>query len=335
VASSLRLGRANFAVEFGSMEGSIGGGGGGARREVVVVPESAARRHIVAICVTAVVFVLLIAGIIRYRYAWVFVNGPEYEAAFTEVSGLAEGADVRYAGFGVGRVRRVTIDPTDDRLVLVRFRVRRGTPIHTDTRAAAVAAGGRPASYLSLRPGSSRTGAAIPGTRLASDEGPTVEDMMHRLTLVLDRTDTLLAAAGPLAHSTFFSDFARTIARVDTFATAASRSADRWGPRLETALRRTDELIARTNLVVATLDSARPALREAPAEMVATLQESRALLTEMRTGLGQGGGIEAMMRDLATASENMARLTARLERNPASVLQKRSVAQKSAGPSLP
>jgi hypothetical protein len=41
-----------------------------------------------------------------------------------------------------------------------------------------------------------------------------------------------------------------------------------------------------------------------------------------------------MMHDLATTSDNMARLTTRLERDPLSVLQRRGVAQKSAGPSL-
>jgi hypothetical protein len=94
-----------------------------------------------------------------------------------------------------------------------------------------VAAGAHPASYVNLHPAPARSAIAAAGTRLQSQEGLTAEDMMHRLTLVLDRTDTLLAAAAPLAHSTFFADFGRTIARVDTLATAASRSAVRAGAR--------------------------------------------------------------------------------------------------------
>jgi ABC-type transporter Mla subunit MlaD len=206
--------------------------------------------------------------------------------------------------------------------------------VRRDTRVAVVAAGGRPTSYLNLHPTSTRTAMAEPGTRLGVAAGPTVEDLLERMTAVLDRTDTLLAAAAPLAHSTFFADFGRTIARVDTLATSASRSADRWGPQLERAIHHTDEVLARTNRVVATLDSARPALGRAPAEMVATLEESRTLLTDIRRGVDEGGGLQAVMRDLAAASDNMARLTERLERDPLSALQRHAVARKTAGPSL-
>ena len=278
--------------------------------------------------------VLLAWAVVRYRYGWLLVRGPEYDAAFGEVSGLGAGAEVRYAGLAVGRVRRVTIDPTDDRRVLVTIRVREGTPVRASTRVAVVAAGGRPASYVNLHAPTQPGAPARPGTRLASVEGPTIEDVLQRVTLVLDRTDTLLAAAAPLANTTFFADLGRTISRVDTLVTAASRSADRWGPQLERAVRHTDDLIVRTARVVATLDSTRPALARAPGEMVATLEESRALLTDLRAGVDEGGGLRAMMRDLAAASDNLARLSDRLERDPLSALQRRAVARKTTGPSL-
>src|SRR3954447_2283556 len=76
-------------------------------------------RHPVATTVGVAALVLAVAAIIHYRYGWLFVNGPQYQAAFEEVSGLGEGAEVRYAGLAVGRVRRVSIDPADDRHVLV------------------------------------------------------------------------------------------------------------------------------------------------------------------------------------------------------------------------
>jgi phospholipid/cholesterol/gamma-HCH transport system substrate-binding protein len=291
-------------------------------------------RHPVATAVGIAALVLGLAAIVHYRYGWLFVNGPQYQAAFTEISGLGQGAEVRYAGLAVGRVRRVSIDPTDDRRVLVTFRVRNGTPVRTDTRVSAISAGSRPASYLNLHPTSTRAPMAAWGTRLETQEGPTIENVLARVTLVLDRTDTLLAAAAPLAHSTFFADFGRVIARVDTLATAASRSADRWGPRLERVVQHTDQLLERTDRIVATLDSARPALGQAPAEMVATLQESRILLTELRNGVDQGGGLQAMMQNLAAASDDLARLTARLERNPLSALQRRALARKTTGPAL-
>ena len=166
------------------------------------------------------------------------------------------------------------------------------------------------------------------------DAGPTIEQTLRRVALVLDRTDTLLAAAAPLAQSDFFASLGRTTARVDTLVGAAARSADRWGPRLEVAVRRTDQLLARTDRVLAALDSARPALQAAPGEMVAALQETRTLLAEVRGGVRQGGGIGEVMRDLASAGDNLARLSARLEQNPVSVLQRRRNPPKPAGPAL-
>ena len=271
---------------------------------------------------------------IRDRYGWVFVRGPEYAAAFPNVSGLGEGAEVRYAGLAVGKVRRVAVDSADPRQVLVTFRVDEGTPVRTSTHAAVVGAGASPATYVNLRPGPLNAPAARPGTRLGVEEGPTVEDVLLRVTALLDRSDTLLAATAPLTRGDFFGQLARTTARVDTLVTAASQSSGRWGPRVERALRQTEALLARTDRVVAALDSARPALARAPGEAVATLAASRALLTDVRSGVEQGGGLRELMRNLTSAGENLSRLSARLERDPLSALQGRRNPPKPAGPAL-
>jgi phospholipid/cholesterol/gamma-HCH transport system substrate-binding protein len=323
-------------------------GRGGPRRDEPGAPAREAgaggpRRPLSSGALVALVLALaaLATFVVRYRYGWLLVGGPEYRAAFADVSGLGEGADVRYAGMVVGRVRRVTIDPADPRRVLVTVRVREGTPVRASTRAAVVAAGGRPVSYVNLRPGDPAAPALAAGARIASEQGPTIEDVLTRVTLLLDRADTLVAAAAPLADPRVFAGLARTVARVDTLVGAAARSADRWGPALERAagrtdavLARTERLLARTDRVLAVLDSARPALARAPGEAVAVLEESRALLADVRAGVGGGGGVRELVRDLTAASENMARFTERLEREPLSVLRRRGNPPKPAGPAL-
>ena len=274
------------------------------------------------------------ALMLRYRYGWMFIGGPEYRASFPEVTGLVQGDLVRYAGLGVGRVRRVEIDPADPRLVLVTFRVRDDTPVLTSTRAVVVSAGGRPASFVNLRPGDPNAARATPGSRLRVEEGPTLQQTLERVAAVLDRTDTLLAAAHPLVTSDFFPRLARTTANVDTLIGVAARGVDRWGPRLEATVRRAEQVLERTDRVLAVLDSARPALAQAPGEMVAALQETRALLAGVRTGVAEGGGLQTMMRDLTLASDNLARLSTRPESNPVSVLQRRRPAKKIAGPAI-
>ena len=51
------------------------------------------------------------------------------------VSGLAVGDPVKYRGVDVGTVKTMIIDPDNSRLVLVEVRLRKETPVKTDTKA--------------------------------------------------------------------------------------------------------------------------------------------------------------------------------------------------------
>src|SRR5438128_1231017 len=59
-----------------------------------------------------------------------------YRIHFPEsVSGLAIGDSVKYQGVDVGTVKSMITDRDDPRLVLVEVRLRKETPVKTDTRA--------------------------------------------------------------------------------------------------------------------------------------------------------------------------------------------------------
>jgi phospholipid/cholesterol/gamma-HCH transport system substrate-binding protein len=51
------------------------------------------------------------------------------------VSGLTVGDPVKFRGIDVGTVKSMSIDPDNSRLVLVDVRLRKETPVKTDTRA--------------------------------------------------------------------------------------------------------------------------------------------------------------------------------------------------------
>ena len=60
----------------------------------------------------------------------------EYDIIFTErVSGLSEGAAVRFNGIQKGEVDTLSIDPDNPSIVVARVRVDRDTPVKTDTQA--------------------------------------------------------------------------------------------------------------------------------------------------------------------------------------------------------
>jgi hypothetical protein len=93
-------------------------------------------------------------------------------------------------------------------------------------------------------------------------------------------------------------------------------------------------MMARTDRVLATLDSSRADLAAMPHEAVATLHDSQTLLHEVTTGLQEGSGLEEMLRNLSIASDHLARLSARLDRNPLSVITPARLPPKAAGPSV-
>jgi phospholipid/cholesterol/gamma-HCH transport system substrate-binding protein len=69
------------------------------------------------------------------------------------VSGLAAGDPVKFRGVDVGTVKSLGIDPDDSRLVLVDLRLRKETPVKTDTRASLTLKGITGVVYIELSGG--------------------------------------------------------------------------------------------------------------------------------------------------------------------------------------
>lgn len=69
------------------------------------------------------------------------------------VSGLAVGDPVKFQGVDVGTVKTMATDPDDSRLVLVEVRLRKETPVRTDTRASLTLKGITGTVYIELRGG--------------------------------------------------------------------------------------------------------------------------------------------------------------------------------------
>jgi phospholipid/cholesterol/gamma-HCH transport system substrate-binding protein len=69
------------------------------------------------------------------------------------VSGLAVGDPVKFRGVDVGTVKSMNIDPDNARLVLVEVRLRKETPVKTDTRASLTLKGITGAVFIELNGG--------------------------------------------------------------------------------------------------------------------------------------------------------------------------------------
>jgi len=293
------------------------------------------RRWKIGLAVVVVGIGAIALYLLRGSILAALATGPEYHAAFKSVGGLRRGDEVRYGGIPVGRTRSVRIDPSDPARLLVTFRVDPSTPMRADMRASVVDVTGPVTRYLSLRPGTRAAPPLPPGREVPTETGPTPEETLTHATLLLARADTLLRAASPLLNGDFFASLERMTTRLDRMTGTLARSSDRWAPRLERAAGHLDDVLARSDRLLATIDSASPDLRDASAEALDLLRDTRTLVAELRTGAAQGGGVSELMRNLTTTSDNLSRLAAKLDRNPASLLESQRPTPKPSGPSLP
>ena len=285
------------------------------------------------------VTLLVLAALVAFaRYPSLFNHGREYRAVFHNVAGLNVGDQVRYGGLLVGTVTELEIDSTNLSLVEVRFRVKRRTPVRVDTRATITQVGFLGQPYLSLEPGSATAAALAPGGTVPSEESLNFQEAMNKLARFLDRSDTLFSGIERFADAKPFERVDRTLTRVEELVGSTAAGSQRLFTRLDSATYRVNRLLDHTDRMIASFDTtfrdAAPGLRDTQREALATLVEVRALVAEVRDGLNAGGGVDNVMRNLALATDNLARLSTRLERDPTSVLKRRREPDKPVGPGL-
>lgn len=111
--------------------------------------------------------VLIVFGGLRF---WERSN--RYRIVFdSSVIGLDVGARVYLNGIKVGTVENLEVAPDDIRKVAVVIEVKRGTPVHADTRAVLQYAGITGLKVIDLRDGTSKTAALPPGSEIPAGAG--------------------------------------------------------------------------------------------------------------------------------------------------------------------
>ena len=282
--------------------------------------------------------IAFIALVLFSRRPVFFDRQREYQSTFQDVADLNVGDEVRYGGVRVGSVTALDIDSTPPSAIRVRFRVRRTTPVRRDTRASVTQLGLLGQPYLALEPGLGGGPVLAEGATIPSETTLSVQDAMRRLSASLDRADSVFATLDRLAQANPLARLDTTLARADTLVRGATVGSERLLARLDDASRQLATLLTRSERLVGTIDTAvaeaRPGLSGAQREALQTLRETRALVAELRNALEEGGGVDQLVRNLSSASENFARLSARLERDPTSLLQRRSLPAKPSGPPI-
>jgi len=291
------------------------------------------------------VAILVGIGTVAFLILLLFARRPvfldrqrEYRTAFRNVAGLNVGDEVRYGGVRVGSVTALDIDSAPPSTIRVLFRVRRSTPVRADTRAVITQLGLLGQPYLALESGGGAGEVLAEGSTIPSADNLSVQDAMRRLAVSLDRADSAFATLDRLAQANPLARLDTTLARADTLVRGATAGSERLLNRLDDASRQLAVLLARSERLVGAIDTAvaeaRPGLSDTQREARETLRETRALVVELRDALGEGGGVTQLVRNLNSASENFAKLSARLERDPTTLLQRRALPSKPSGPPI-
>lgn len=279
---------------------------------------------------------VLVALIALARYPSLFRSGKEYRVTFRSVPGLSLGDEVRYGGLLVGAITALEIDPRDPTHIAVGVRVRDDTPVHTDTHAEINQVGLLGAPYLNLVPGTGDAPEIPPGGTIPSRDNMSFQDAMSRLAQFLDRADTLLIGVERIASGSpweridqSFSGLDSLIAEMRSGTARVVTGLDQTTGQLSTLLDRSERLVVAIDTVIA---AATPQLATAQQDMSRTLQEMRMLVSELRSATDNGDRIAAIINDLALASDNLARLSTRVERDPSALLSRRGAPSKPVGP---
>src|ERR1044071_2330312 len=129
----------------------------------------------VALAVIAAVLILEIVGGVER-----FERGYRLFALFNNVQDLKEGDRVKMAGVEVGRVEKISLEETNNK-VLVTMKLRSSVQVKTDSIAAVKFTGLLGQNFVALDFGSKNAPNAAPGAILATAEQPDLSAMMAKI----------------------------------------------------------------------------------------------------------------------------------------------------------
>ena len=240
------------------------------------------RAHYVVIG-SVVLIAIAIAFYVIIQMSQTSAEYDEYDIIFTErVTGLSDGAAVRFNGIQKGEVERLSIDPDNPSIVIARVRVDNDTPVKTDTKAELELVGFTGLAIIQFVGGS-------PQAELLKDtvDGvPKINADMSGFGAFLEGSGDVLAQANRMLSDDNINNISGIIADVKTVTGAFAQKEEEIGDIIDNLDQVTSDLAS----VTSKLDSAAASLEEfmendaqAAAEDIKILvSEARGLVTELR-----------------------------------------------------
>jgi phospholipid/cholesterol/gamma-HCH transport system substrate-binding protein len=269
----------------------------------------------VALAVIAAVLILeIVGGVERFQ------RGYELRALFNTIQDLKEGDRVKTAGVEVGRVEKIMLDETNNK-VLVTMKLHNDVKVRTDSVATVKFTGLLGQNFVALSFGTPGSPLAAPGTVLSSVEQPDLSAMMAKIDNVAtgvenltksftgDKIDNLL---GP------FTDFLKAnrgplTAAIANLQAVSSQIAE--GKGTVGKLIYDDSLYKSASLAVTNL-------QDTAAEIKATVTDAHLAINQINAGQGTIGKLlhdETLYHETAASMTNLKEILQKINQGQGTV----------------
>lgn len=249
----------------------------------------------------------------------------QYRIYFTQsVSGLNQGATVKYRGVEVGRIQTITIDPNNSERIRVNIRIQETTPVKTDTVATLKPQGITGLTYIELTGGSN----ALP--KLQAKEGKVAvipstpssfDQIVTNIPQLMDKLNVLAGQANKMFDDKNIEAFSSTLGNVQAFT-----------KNINDNTKQINRLLEQTNVAMSNLAETSSSIRrlseESREDVRQTIQKTKEAVEEL-TGLleksnkfaGRGyKELNAVMIEMKKTLRQLDTLGNSLNRDPGRIL---------------
>ena len=260
-----------------------------------------------------------------------------YRTYLRYAGGLEPGASVLFGGINVGKVKAVHPWESDPTKIEILFDVKKDTPLNEQSLAKLGLVSVMSGAALSITTGSNDAKRLPPGSAVPSREGASLDEIAGKIAGVADNADGLITQVrGELEGIT--SDTRSLLANLNTLTGKSNQQRvraildnvdgllaterpkiDRLADQLNTLAEHADTTVQNVN---GTVTDTREPLRNDLAELQATLQQARALLSDMQVVVRANDyKIDDTIENLRTATDNLDQLTDSLKQRPWSLVR--------------
>ena len=260
-----------------------------------------------------------------------------YRTYLHYAGGLEPGASVLFGGINVGTVKAVQPWAADPTKIEILFDVKKNAPLNEKSVAKLGLVSVMSAPSLSITTGSNDAKRLAPGSAIPSQESASLDEIAGKIAGVADNADglitqvrgelegitgdarTLLANLNTVTGKPNQQEIHAILDNVNGMLATERPKIDRLTDQLNTLAEHADTTVQNVN---GTVTDTREPLRNDLAELQATLQQARSLLSDLQVVVRANDyKIDDTIDNLRTATDNLDQLTDSLKQRPWSLVR--------------